>query len=168
VQVFSASGAGWLSYGDVKVACALGKGGVKPASDKREGDGASPAGQWPILRIMWRSDRGYAPPMPFPITEIQPNDGWCDAPDDVNYNKPVKHPYPASAEKMWRADELYDIVVILGHNANPVVAGMGSAIFMHCAHADYKPTEGCVALAKNDLIALLAVARPGDCVEILG
>lgn len=172
MQVFSAaaspSGENWLSYGDKKVRCALGKGGVVASDDKREGDGASPIGIWPIRRVLWRSDLGNAPKTRFPLTEIQTDDGWSDTSDDANYNKPVKHPYPYSAEKMWRDDGLYDIVVVLGHNDDPVVAGMGSAIFLHCARPDYGPTEGCVALAKHDLIALLAVADIGDYVEICG
>ena len=67
---------------------------------------------------------------------------------------------------MWREDELYDIVVILAHNDDPPVPGKGSAIFLHCAKPGYPPTEGCVALARADVEALLAVARPGDAVEI--
>jgi L,D-peptidoglycan transpeptidase YkuD (ErfK/YbiS/YcfS/YnhG family) len=172
MQVFSAfsaqHGENWLVYGDVQVRCALGRSGVIAAADKREGDGASPIGVWPIRRVMWRSDRGPLPITVYPISEIQPDDGWSDTADDPNYNQPVKHPYPVSAEKMWRDDELYDIVVILGHNDDPVVAGMGSAIFLHVARADYKPTEGCVALAKPDLVNLLAIARPGDSIEIRG
>jgi L,D-peptidoglycan transpeptidase YkuD (ErfK/YbiS/YcfS/YnhG family) len=171
VQVFSAfpsdSNENWLVYGAVQVRCALGRSGVIAAADKREGDGASPIGVWPIRRVMWRADRGEAPITAFTLTAIQPDDGWSDTSNDPNYNQPVKHPYPFSAEKMWREDGLYDIVVILGHNDDPVVADMGSAIFLHCARADYKPTEGCVALAKADLLSLLAVAKAGDCVEIV-
>jgi L,D-peptidoglycan transpeptidase YkuD (ErfK/YbiS/YcfS/YnhG family) len=172
VQVFSASlgadGENWLTYGDVQVRCALGRTGVKAAVDKREGDGASPIGLWPIRRVLWRPDRGDAPVTAFPLSSIQPDDGWSDTSDDPNYNQPVKHPYPVSAEKMWREDALYDIVLVLGHNDDPVVAGMGSAIFLHCAHADYRPTQGCVALAKPDVIDLLKVAQLGDAVAILG
>lgn len=172
MQVFSAfpadSGENWLIYGNVQVRCALGRSGVIAAADKREGDGASPIGLWPIRRVMWRADRDDAPATAFPLSAIAPDDGWSDTSDDPNYNQPVKHPYPVSAEKMWRDDGLYDIVVILGHNDDPVVAGLGSAIFLHCARADYKPTEGCVALAKPDLRALLAMAQIGDFIEIVG
>jgi L,D-peptidoglycan transpeptidase YkuD (ErfK/YbiS/YcfS/YnhG family) len=172
VQVFSAfpadNGENWLVYNDVQVRCALGRSGVLAAADKREGDGFSPAGVWPIRRVMWRSDRDGAPETVFPLSEIHPDDGWCDTSDDPNYNQPVKHPYPVSAEKMWRDDALYDIVVILGHNDDPVVAGMGSAIFLHCARPDYSATQGCVALAKADLLALLAVAQLGASIEIVG
>jgi L,D-peptidoglycan transpeptidase YkuD (ErfK/YbiS/YcfS/YnhG family) len=101
-----------------------------------------------------------------PVQAITPEDGWCDAPADPNYNRPVSHPYPASAERMWREDEIYDLVAVLGHNDDPVVPDLGSAIFLHLARPDYAPTEGCVALARPHLEALLAQARPGDAVEI--
>lgn len=164
MQVFTASSQGWLTYGHVKLRCAIGKGGTKLPTDKREGDGASPLGTWPIRSVMWRSDRGPKPDGGFEAIAIKPDDGWCDASDDPNYNRPVTHPYPASAEHLWREDGLYNIIVVLGHNDDPVVPAMGSAIFMHCASEDYQPTAGCVALAEADLRALLAVARPGDAV----
>ena len=105
--------------------------GVKPAADKREGDLASPAGVWPIRRVLYRPDRGAAPATALPAAQIAPDDGWCDAPGDPDYNRPVYLPYPASAEHMWLESGVYDIVVILGHNDDPVVPGMGSAIFLH-------------------------------------
>ena len=101
-----------------------------------------------------------------PAAAIAPDDGWCDAPDDGAYNRPVKLPYPASAETMWRDDDLYDLVVVLGHNDDPPVAGWGSCIFAHQAKPDYAPTEGCVALAREDLLELLRLAKPGDAVAI--
>ena len=82
-------------------------------------------------------------------------DGWCDDPGDAAYNRAVTLPYRASAESMWRADGLYDLVVITGHNDDPVVPGRGSAIFIHLASPDYGPTEGCVALSRPDLLAIL-------------
>jgi L,D-peptidoglycan transpeptidase YkuD (ErfK/YbiS/YcfS/YnhG family) len=166
MTVFRASSTGWMDIGGPIVRCAIGKAGAKPAGDKREGDGASPLGVWPIRRVMWRKDKGSAPLTHFPLTSIKVDDGWCDAAGDPNYNRPVSHPYPASAERMWRDDELYDIVVILGHNDAPVVDAMGSAIFLHIARPDYSGTQGCVALARPDLEALLARAQPGDCIEI--
>jgi L,D-peptidoglycan transpeptidase YkuD (ErfK/YbiS/YcfS/YnhG family) len=166
VRVFLASGDGQLSYDDVDVRCALGRSGVKPAIDKREGDGASPIGRWPIRRVMWRADKLTAPETALPMSPIRQADGWCDAADDPRYNQPVTHPYPASAEQLWRADDVYDVIVVLGHNDCPVVAGMGSAIFMHVARPDFSPTQGCVALALPDLLAVLRVAELGDVVEI--
>jgi L,D-peptidoglycan transpeptidase YkuD (ErfK/YbiS/YcfS/YnhG family) len=100
------------------------------------------------------------------VQPIEPDDGWCDDPADPNYNRPVKHPYTASAERLWREDGVYDIVVVLDYNDDPVVPGKGSAIFLHLARPDYAPTEGCVALARADMEALLAQAKPGDAVDI--
>lgn len=168
VHIFKAFVSGELTYNGVKIRCALGKAGVIAASEKREGDGKSPIGIWPIRFIMWRADKIDAPATAFPSRHIQPNDGWCDSETDPLYNRPVTHPYPASAERLWRDDDVYDIVVVLGHNDDPVVAGHGSAIFMHVARPDYAGTEGCVALALPDLRALLEVAQIGDAVEIVG
>jgi L,D-peptidoglycan transpeptidase YkuD (ErfK/YbiS/YcfS/YnhG family) len=165
-MIFTASPEGVMRWEGFRVRCALGRSGVIGADLKREGDGASPAGQWPIRRTLYRADRGPAPVTALPVAAIEPDDGWCDAPDDPNYNRPVRHPYPASAERMWREDDVYDIVVVLGHNDDPVRQGLGSAIFLHLARADYAPTEGCVALARHDLELLLALARPGDAVRI--
>ena len=167
-MIFTATADGWLDLGGARVRCALGPAGVIPAAEKREGDGASPAGVWPIRRVLYRPDRGPAPATALPVRAIAPDDGWCDAPGDPAYNRPVQLPYPASAEQMWREDHLYDIVVVLGHNDAPAVPGLGSAIFLHLAKADYQPTHGCVAVARPDLEALLAAAQPGDAVEIRG
>lgn len=150
-----------------RVRCALGPSGVIAARDKREGDGATPLGLLPIRRVLYRPDRGPLPPTDLPATPIAPDDGWCDAPDDAAYNQPVKLPYPASAERMWRDDGLYDLVVVLGYNDDPPKAGRGSAIFLHLAKPDYAPTQGCVALSPPDLEAVLAMAGPGSALEIL-
>ena len=165
---YVATADGWLKVGEARVRCALGPAGVVPAVDKREGDGASPAGVWPIRRVLYRPDRGRAPATALPVAAIAPDDGWCDAPDDPAYNRPVKLPYPASAERMWRDDHLYDLVVVLGHNDDPPKPGLGSAIFLHLAKPDYAPTHGCMAVARADLEALLRDAKPGDAVEIKG
>jgi L,D-peptidoglycan transpeptidase YkuD (ErfK/YbiS/YcfS/YnhG family) len=159
---------GHVAWPGHRAKASFGKGGVKPAAAKREGDGASPLGVWPIRRLLYRPDKGSAPQTALPVESIRREDGWCDASGDPAYNRPVPLPYPASAEHLWREDDVYDLVVILGHNDDPVVSGMGSAIFLHLARPDYSPTEGCVALARPDLEALLAVAKPGDFLEIQG
>lgn len=167
-MIFVASGDGLIDLGDRKARCALGPAGVVPAEAKREGDGASPAGVWPIRRVLFRPDRGGPPATALPTAPIALDDGWCDAPDDPAYNRPVKLPYPASAESMWREDHLYDLVVVLGHNDDPPAPGLGSAIFVHLAKEGYAPTHGCVALVRADLEELLSRAEPGDAVEIRG
>jgi L,D-peptidoglycan transpeptidase YkuD (ErfK/YbiS/YcfS/YnhG family) len=151
-----------------RVKAALGKGGLRPAAEKREGDGASPVGAWPLRRVLYRPDKGPPPQTALPAAPIRREDGWCDDPMDPLYNRPVTLPYPARAERLWRDDDVYDLVVVLGHNDGPVTPGLGSAIFLHLARPDYGPTEGCVALARADLEALLAAAKPGDVLEIKG
>lgn len=166
-MIFTAYADGRMDLGVGRLApCALGRSGVVPAAEKREGDGASPVGVWPIRRVLFRPDRGPAPPTRLPVQPIGRDDGWCDAPDDPAYNRPVTLPYPASCEAMWREDGVYDLVVVLGHNDDPVVPGRGSAIFMHLVRPGRPPTEGCVALERPDLEALLAQAQPGDAVAI--
>lgn len=155
-----------LRWGGHEVRCALGRSGVTPAGSKREGDGASPIGIWPIRQVLWRADRLARPETPLPLIEIIPEAGWCDDPADPFYNRPVILPYAASHEKLWREDEVYDVIVELGYNDDPAVPGKGSAIFLHVARAGYSPTEGCVACALPDLLALLSDAQPGDAVEI--
>lgn len=158
------SSAGRLEYGGEAWPCALGRGGI--VADKREGDGGTPAGTFPLRRVLYRPDRLQRPATALPVEEIAADQGWCDDPGHRDYNRLVGLPFAASHEKLWRDDGLYDLVVILGHNDSPPVPGKGSAIFMHVARPDYGPTEGCVALARPDLLALLAQCRPGDAIRI--
>lgn len=148
--------------------CSIGKGGMVNASDKREGDGASPIGRWEMKRVFFRNDRVSAPETSLPIVPISETDGWCDDPADPLYNRPVTLPYSARHEKLWREDHVYDIIVELGHNDNPPVPGLGSAIFLHISKGDYEPTEGCIALKERDLRAVLNIAEPGTMLEIRG
>jgi L,D-peptidoglycan transpeptidase YkuD (ErfK/YbiS/YcfS/YnhG family) len=140
--------------------CALGRGGIR--ADKREGDGATPVGCFTLRRVLYRPDHMAPPQTALPVAAIGPADGWCDDPADPAYNCPVSLPHPASHEEMWRQDGLYDVVVVIGHNDDPVMPGLGSAVFMHVAKPDYEPTSGCVALALPDLLALLKDCAPGD------
>ncbi len=132
---------------------ALGRGGVR--TDKREGDGATPAGVLPLRRVLYRPDRVQAPVSLVAVQPLAPSDGWCDDPGHAAYNRPVRLPIGASTEALWREDALYDIIGVLGWNDHPVRPGRGSAIFLHVAQADFSPTEGCVALALADLHQVL-------------
>jgi len=133
--------------------CALGKGGI--SKDKKEGDGSTPAGCFPIREVFYRADRIEKPETVIPTRHLNKDDGWCDDPKDKNYNKFVKLPYPASAESLWRNDNLYNIIVILGYNDSPPISENGSAIFIHIARPNYSSTAGCIALAKPDILKLL-------------
>jgi L,D-peptidoglycan transpeptidase YkuD (ErfK/YbiS/YcfS/YnhG family) len=167
-MTFIAYADGRFDLGGRWTRCALGPAGVVAAAAKREGDGASPAGAWPMRRVLFRADRRPPPRTGLPVEPLRPSDGWCDAPADPAYNRRVTLPYPASAERLWRDDGVYDLIVTLGHNDDPVVAGAGSAIFLHLARPDYAPTQGCVALAAGDLADLLRLAKPGDALVIRG
>ena len=144
---------GRLTFNGKTYPCVLGRSGV--AHDKREGDGATPVGRFALRRVLYRADRGAPPVTALPVSAIAPNDGWCDAPHDPAYNRPVTLPYPASAESMTRDDRLYDVVAVLGHNDAPVIPGAGSAIFLHVTPEDGAPTAGCVALSPEDLREVL-------------
>lgn len=155
---------GRLAWGRVRVPCALGRAGI--ALVKKEGDGATPMGRFALRRLFYRADRRARPETALPISPITPNLGWCDDPLSPAYNRLVRLPCPWRHEELARADGVYDLVLVLGHNDAPPTPGAGSAIFLHLATPDYAPTEGCVALAEADLIDLLRVVGPGDVMAI--
>ncbi|MBW8745100.1 MAG: L,D-transpeptidase family protein [Sphingomonas sp.] len=158
--------AGLLYAGDRTIPCSIGKSGLIAAADKKEGDGASPIGVWPIRGVLLRPDRVTLPAgLQLPCRWIRPDDGWSDGVDDPAYNCPVRHPHGFSAERLWRDDGLYDVVVVLGYNDTPPMPGAGSAIFLHCRRGE-AATEGCVAIVKEALVELLPSLAPGDAVEI--
>ncbi len=148
-------------------ACAIGKGGFIHASEKREGDGKTPLGSYHLRECWYRPDKLDKPITALHARAIAPNDGWCDAPDHARYNQHVSLPFDASHERLWLdADDVYDLIIPLGYNDAPVMAGKGSAIFLHVAKPDYSPTEGCVAIAKSDLWALIPELSPQSSIII--
>jgi L,D-peptidoglycan transpeptidase YkuD (ErfK/YbiS/YcfS/YnhG family) len=159
VTALPGAAVGAMNCGGKTLRCALGSNGI--VALKREGDGATPAGCWPLRRVLFRPDRLSPPPTALPLSPIEPDDGWCDDPADAAYNRPVKLPYRSSAEAMWRTDHVYDVVVVLGHNDHPVVPGAGSAIFLHLSRSAYEPTAGCVAVTLPDMIEILRHSPPG-------
>ncbi|PZN93276.1 MAG: hypothetical protein DCF31_13290 [Alphaproteobacteria bacterium] len=148
------------------VAAVFGKGGAIPAAAKREGDGATPLGIWPVRAALIRPDRMAAPATRLPWRWLRADDGWSDDAADPAYNRPVSHPHRFSAERLWRDDHAYDIVIVLGHNDSPPVAPLGSAIFWHCTQPDRRPTEGCVAIDRAVLARWLDRMTPGDAITI--
>lgn len=142
------------AFGDVWP-CVIGRGGAVPAADKREGDGATPLGVWPLRCALLRPDRKLIPPRALPWRWLRASDGWSDDPADPAYNRAVIHPHRFSAERLWRDDAVYDVIVVLGHNDAPPLPGLGSAIFLHATRPDRRPTEGCVAVEAQVLHALL-------------
>ena len=144
---------GHLKFDGETYRCALGRGGM--LTHKVEGDGATPTGTYPLLRLFWRSDKITSIETLLPHQNLNFDDGWCDDPTHPEYNQLVNLPFSASHERMWRDDDLYDLVIEIGHNNNPVVPGDGSAVFIHIASPGYAATEGCIALAKEDLLMLI-------------
>ena len=149
---------GWVIHAGRTIPVALGPAGIR--HDKREGDGATPAGTWRPVQLRWRTDHGMRPTTRLPVRPTRREDGWCDDPTDGRYNCPVTLPFGPSHEEMWRKDHLYDLVVVLDHNARPRKARRGSAVFLHLAREGFKPTAGCIAFRRADLKRLLAVLTP--------
>lgn len=156
---------GVLRLGPLAIPCALGRSGI--VARKREGDGATPIGRHAVLALAVRGDRCPAP-SPLPARRIGPRDGWCDAPLDAAYNRPVCLPHRASAEAMMRADRLYDAVIVLDYNLTARARHRGSAVFWHVAAPGLAPTEGCVALAPTDMRRVLAHLRRGRTLAVIG
>ena len=147
-----------LLWNGLAYKCALGKGGITPR--KREGDGATPAGYFTLRRLFYRPDRLPAPETGLISQALNPEDGWCDEPAHDAYNQLVTRPFPASNEQLWRDDHIYDLIVEVGYNDDPIRAGNGSAIFMHIARCDYEATNGCVALRRDNLLQVLRGCGP--------
>lgn len=135
--------------------CVFGEGGI--SAQKQEGDGSTPCGLLPLRRVLYRADR-LTPPAcgNLPREPIAPDDGWCDDPLHADYNRAVRLPHPARHERLWRDDPVYDLLAVLGHNDDPVRRSHGSAIFLHVAGVDERPTQGCLALHLPDLRWMLA------------
>ncbi len=163
---FCASAKGVFSGPGWSAPCTLGRSGVIADATKREGDGMSPLGTYPLRGVFYRPDRVAPPLTGLPSVPLAAHDGWCDAPDHPLYNRPVSLPFAASHERLWREDHVYDLIVTIGHNDDPVRPGAGSAIFIHLMREDGAPTEGCIALKSADLLRLLAEAIPGSSLTI--
>jgi len=149
---------GWVVAGHRAIKAALGRSGIKSA--KREGDGATPAGEFRPVRLWWRADRLARPRTLLPVRQIDPNDAWCEDPADRRYNRPFRRSANEPGDRLRRADSLYDLIVEIDHNARPRVAGHGSAIFLHVAREGYAPTAGCIAFTRKDLLSLLRRFSP--------
>ena len=144
---------GYLKYKNLRFRCALGKGGVKKKI--REGDNITPRGNYKIIDIYFRKDRIKNISSKFKLIKITKTMGWCDDPSSKNYNQLIKLPTKYRHEKLYRKDNIYDLIVIINYNMTPIVKNKGSAIFIHVANKFYKKTKGCIALKKNNLIKLI-------------
>jgi len=143
----------YLTYNNYKVKCALGKRGI--GNKRREGDFITPRGNFKIKYILYRKDRIKRIQSKIKKIIIKKNMGWCDDPLSKNYNKLIKIPSEYNYEKLYKKDNVYDIILVLNYNMNPVVKNKGSAIFIHVTKANYKKTEGCVAIKKVHLLKII-------------
>ena len=155
---------GYLKYKNLKFHCALGKGGVKKKT--MEGDNITPKGIFKIIKIYYRPDKIKKIKTLIKKIKIKKNMGWCDDPNSRFYNKLINLPTKYSHEKFYRNDSLYDLIVVLNYNTNPIVKNKGSAIFMHIAKNSYKKTRGCIALKKEHLIKIISKVNKNTKIKI--
>tara|TARA_B100002019_G_scaffold233024_1_gene206943 strand:- start:2198 stop:2695 length:498 start_codon:yes stop_codon:yes gene_type:complete len=153
----------YLIYNKLKLKCAIGKKGI--GDKKKEGDLITPSGQFNIKYILYRKDRVKISTK-LKKRIIKKNMGWCDDPKSSHYNKLVKLPFAYKHEKLFKKENIYDIIIILNYNMNPIKKNKGSAIFIHVAKNDFKKTEGCVAIKKRGLIKLIKEINPNTRVKI--
>ena len=144
----------YLYYLNYKIKCAIGKNGI--AKNKREGDLKTPSGVFKLKKIYFRKDRIKFINTPLEKKYIKRNIGWCDDPASKYYNKEIKFPFKGSAEKLWRKDNIYDIIIVINYNFEPIIKNKGSAIFLHLCKKNYAPTKGCVAINKKDMMNLIS------------
>ena len=153
----------YLKYNKLKVKCAIGKKGI--GYKRKEGDLMTPLGEFNIKYILYRKDRVKVSTK-LKKKFIKKNMGWCDDPKSRHYNKLVKLPFSYSHEKLFKKENIYDIILVLNYNMNPIKKNKGSAIFIHVSKNNYKKTEGCVAIKKINLIKLLKEINPNTKIKI--
>jgi L,D-peptidoglycan transpeptidase YkuD (ErfK/YbiS/YcfS/YnhG family) len=147
----------YLKYKNLKFRCALGKNGIK--IKKREGDNITPKGSYKIVKVYYRKDRIKKISTRITCDNIKKNMGWCDDPKSKKYNKLIKLPTEFSHEKLYRKDNIYDLILALNYNMKPIIKDKGSAIFIHVANKNYKSTAGCIGLKKSHLINLVKTIK---------
>jgi len=143
----------YLYYINYKIKCTIGKNGI--TKNKHEGDLKTPKGIFNLKKVFYRRDRIKFIKTPLKKNYITKNTSWCDDQDSQYYNKEIKFPFNYSAEKLWRKDNIYDLIIVLNYNFNPIIKNKGSAIFLHICKKNYAPTKGCIAINKKDMMNLL-------------
>lgn len=162
--IYAKKSGGMLVFGGLSVPCALGRSGI--TRQKREGDGATPAGTLAFVKVYYRPDRIRRPTTLLPAIPLRRDSGWCDDPSDRRYNRALRLPSRAGHECLWRSDHLYDLVVVLDYNLKNPRRGAGSAIFFHLASPEYSPTQGCVAVDMPAMRRILSRAGPGTYLDV--
>ena len=142
-----------LLYKGYKLKCSIGKSGV--TASKKEGDLASPKGIFKLGLLYYRKDRIKSLKCKIRKRIIKKNMGWCNDSRSKKYNQEIYFPFKYHAEKLYRKDNIYDIFINIKYNYRPIIKKKGSAIFLHLANSNYKPTSGCIAIAKKDFLKIL-------------
>ena len=145
-----------LVYNNYKVKCSIGKRGI--GVKKREGD---------IKEILYRADKIKNLKSKLQKKIINKKMGWCDDPRSNKYNKLIKLPFKFGYEKLYRTENIYDLILVLNFNMNPVKKNKGSAIFIHVAKRNYSATKGCIAVKKKDLRMLIKKINKNTKVKII-
>jgi len=156
---------GYLIYKNSKFRCSLGVNGIK--NKKKEGDGITPKGVFKLKKIYYRKDKVKNIVTKFKKIKITKDMGWCDDPNSKFYNKLIRLPSKFGHEKLYRKDDIYNLIIVLDYNMNPVTKNKGNAIFIHLAKKNYKPTQGCVGLKQNDLIKLIKMIKKNQKIKII-
>ena len=156
---------GYLTFKNLRFQCALGKAGI--SKKNKEGDYITPRGTFKLVKVFYRADKIKNFKTSLKKIKIKKNMGWCDDPKSKFYNKLIKLPSKIRYEKLYRDDRLYDLIIILDYNLNPIIKNKGSAIFIHIASKSFKKTQGCIALNKKDLIYLLSIIKKSTKIKII-
>ena len=143
----------YLTYQNNKVKCAIGKRGI--GKKQKEGDQITPQGTFRIKNILYRKDKINYLRSVIKKTQIKKNMGWCDDPKSKDYNKLIKYPFNYKSEKLYRSNNIYDIILVLDFNMHPIKKNKGSAILIHISNNKYSPTQGCIAIKKKELLKLI-------------
>ena len=155
---------GYLQYKNLKFRCALGKAGIK--KKEKEGDNVTPKGIFKITSMYYRPDRIKNITTAVKKIKIKKNIGWCDDPDSHFYNQQISLPNKFGHEKLYRNDHIYDLILVINYNTNPIIKNKGSAIFIHIAKKNYKKTKGCIALKRANLIQLVSQLKKNTKIKI--
>jgi L,D-peptidoglycan transpeptidase YkuD (ErfK/YbiS/YcfS/YnhG family) len=155
---------GYLKYKKLKFRCTLGKAGIKKKI--MEGDNITPKGIFKIIKIYYRPDKIKEIKTLIKKIKIKKNMGWCDDIKSRFYNQQIKLPANYSHEKLYRNDNLYDLIAVLNYNIDPIIKNKGSAIFLHIAKNSYQETKGCIALKKKHLIEIISKIKKNTKIKI--
>ena len=147
----------FLYYKGYKLKCAVGKSGI--TNNKKEGDLSTPKGIYKISTLYYRKDKIKKFKCKINKKIIKKNMGWCNDVRSKKYNQEITFPYNYSAEKLYRKDRKYDLLFDIGYNAQPIIKGKGSAIFLHLTNKKYKSTKGCIAILKKDFLKILPLIK---------